>query len=473
MEHYDTGITRFLARAGIPGAAVAVSKDGRLVYARGFGYADTEAGTPVQPDSRFRIASISKSITGVAVMKLVEDGLLELDQPAFPLLSDLQPAAGATEDPRLSDVTVRDLLQHSGGWDRDGTGYDPMFDAVNIANAMGTTRPADCETTIRYMRGRPLDFTPGSKYSYSNFGYCVLGRVIERVTGEDYEAYVDDLLTEAGITDMDLGHSLLEDRLPGEVSYYPPDPTMSVFDGLSVPWPYGGFHIEAMDAHGGWVASAVDLLKFSAGVDGLSNRPDLLTPASMDEMSARPSIPTWNGTPSWYGLGWSFNTNGHWWHNGSLPGSESLLVRSAYEGLHWAVLVNHRPANSSPHLGQIDQLMWELALATTTWPTHDLFESFVAAEEAPAAIDRLGLSSVYPNPVSGSSTLMVRLPVAAQVHVEVYDVLGRRVAVENEGLFAAGSHAIQLDASALTVGTYVVRVLAGDRFESRLMTVAR
>ena len=222
MAHYDTFITDLINQYNVPGAAVAVAKEGRLIYARGFGLATTATNEPVQPDHQFRIASISKPITSVAVMKLIEEEMLTLDDPAFAYLPDLPPPAGQTEDPRLSQITIRDLLQHSGGWDRDVTGYDPMFDVVNIAAAMGVAAPADLESVVRYMRGRALDFDPGAKYAYSNFGFAVLGLIVEHVTGQTYEDYVLSILAETGIYRMQMGRTLPEDRAPYEVNYYSP-----------------------------------------------------------------------------------------------------------------------------------------------------------------------------------------------------------------------------------------------------------
>src|SRR5215467_3675848 len=121
MESFDAIIPALMQKWQIPGGAVGVVKDGRLVLARGYGWADEEASLVVQPDSLFRIASLTKAITAAAILKLVEDGSLDLDAKAFPMLNDLQPPAGATVDGRLSDITVRELLQHSGGWNRDTT----------------------------------------------------------------------------------------------------------------------------------------------------------------------------------------------------------------------------------------------------------------------------------------------------------------------------------------------------------------
>ena len=170
MASFDTIIPDLMSKWQIPGGAVAVVKDGRLVYARGYGWADVETNESVQPDSLFRIGSISKPITAVTILKLVEEGQLDLDAKVFELLDYLKPPDNATVvDSRINDITVRQLLYHSGGWDRE-LSFDPMFIPIQAAEAVDALAPASCETVIRYMLGQPLDFSPGSQYAYSNFG---------------------------------------------------------------------------------------------------------------------------------------------------------------------------------------------------------------------------------------------------------------------------------------------------------------
>ena len=163
MGSYDKAVTELVRKYTIPGGAIAVVRDGKLIYARGFGYADVEKKTPVQPDALFRIASVSKPITGVAIMKLVEEGKLKLDDRVAPFIAHLTPAPGAAVDPRWEQITIRHLLNHTAGWDRarpDG-GFDPMFRPAIAAAAVGAPAPASAETVIRYMKGMPLDFNPG------------------------------------------------------------------------------------------------------------------------------------------------------------------------------------------------------------------------------------------------------------------------------------------------------------------------
>lgn len=299
---------------GVPGGALAVVKDRRLVYAKGYGWADRDAMAPVRPDSLFRVASISKPITGVAVMKLVEDGKLSLDHRAFDLVKTeaiLEP--GKSPDARLAAITIRQLLQHTGGWDRSKSG-DPMFRSVRIAEAAGVPPPAGPEEVIRYMLGQPLDFDPGTKHAYSNFGYCVLGRIIEKVTGKPYEEYVRKaILAPAGVRRMPIGRSLEKRRAKQEVRYYTADDRKGkcVFPEPEgdVSAPYGTFNLEAMDAHGGWLASAVDLARFAAALEDPDRCP-LRRPATLREMYAPPPPPVArreDGKPAatHYACGWN------------------------------------------------------------------------------------------------------------------------------------------------------------------------
>ena len=222
LKSFDELMREFVRENEIPGAALAVAKDGRLVYARGFGYANRERKEPVRPDSLFRIASISKSFTAVATLQMIEQGKLKLDDCVFKLLPHkAHLPKGGKVDPRLNQITIAHLMRHQGGWDR-GESIDPMFHSIEIATALGRRPPARPDDIIRFMKGWPLDFEPGTRYSYSNLGYCLLGRVIEQTTGRGYEAYLkNSLLKPLGITRMRTGKTLPSQRAPGEVTYYP------------------------------------------------------------------------------------------------------------------------------------------------------------------------------------------------------------------------------------------------------------
>ena len=386
MGAYDQVIPDLMRKYAIPGGAVAVLRDGRLIYARGFGFADVENKRPVQPDALFRIASVSKPITGVAIMKLVEEGKLALDDRVAPFIAHLTPAQGATVDARWEQITIRHLLNHTGGWDRDkpNGGFDPMFRPGIAAAAVGAPAPASAETVIRYMKGMPLDFTPGEKHVYSNFGYAILGRVIERASGMSYEAYVRTrVLQPLGASRTRLGKTRMGDALADEVKYYWPNtgvnapPAASVFPGDgTVPVNYGGFYVEAMDSHGGWVSSTVDLLRFMAGVDGRASRPDILGAALVAEMTSN-GFPVCAGGACHYAGGWLVRpTQGdaNWWHGGSLPGTTAILVRS-WHNFSWVALFNARSGTGNFD-GELDAALWNALAGVSSFPAHDLFASF-------------------------------------------------------------------------------------------------
>ena len=381
MEEFDKAMAALMEKWDIPGGAVAIAMDGRLVFAKGYGLADVESEEPVLPDSLFRIASISKPATAAAILTLVEEELLDLDERAFDILDRFEAPDGEVHDPRINEVTVRQLLHHSGGWDRDA-GYDPMFIPEHVAAQVERQQPVVCTDVIRFMLGKPLDFDPGTRYAYSNFGYCLLGRIIEEKSGQPYEEYVqDNVLTPMGIERMQIGGTLLQERAEGEVRYYGfpgQELAYSVFaEGpRRVPWHYGGFYVEMMDSHGGWIASAIDLVRFATGVDG-SKGPVALEPETVEMMTSPPGPPLWEDSEYYYGMGWlvrPVRSDANWWHSGSIEGTTSLLVRT-HHGMAWAVLLNSRP--EEPGLGrELDDLMWEGVRSVGAWPAHDLFPLF-------------------------------------------------------------------------------------------------
>ncbi len=329
----------------IPGASLAITDGKRLVYARGFGYADLAKRQGVTPESLFRIASISKPVTATAIMQLVEEGKLRLEDKVFGILDDYEPLKEDVEqDPRLGDITIAHLLRHEGGWDRS-VSFDAMFRSVDFARNAGSPPPADQDEVILNMLTQPLDFDPGERQAYSNFGFCLLGRVIERVTGEGYEDFVKTrVLHPAGARTMRLGRSFLADRAGGEVRYYTPYRGPSVFAetlGKRVPYAYGGWHLEAMDSHGAWLASAVDLARFAVAFDDPEASP-VLQKTSFETMHASPK-PLDVGSHH-YVLGWGKRRTEAgmvYSHSGSLAGTSTLLVRRP-DGRNWVVLFNAR-----------------------------------------------------------------------------------------------------------------------------------
>jgi N-acyl-D-amino-acid deacylase len=376
FKPFDDLMDGFLADNDIPGGSLAVSRNGRLVHARGYGLADRAGKRPVTADTRFRIASISKPVTAAAVLRLVDRGNFRLDDR----LVDVLPVhphvpAGGKPDARLKDVTVRHLLLHTAGWDRDKSG-DPMFRPAAVAKAVGVEAPAGPLAVTRHALGLPLDFDPGTKFAYSNVGYCILGRLVEHHAGQPYEQYVrEHVLAPLGITGMYCGRSLPRDRPAAESRYHEPDAGEKrsvVGPAGKVPWPDGGFYLEAMDAHGGWVSSAAELVRFADAFNDAEKCP-ILKPDSVRALFAPPE----GAGKRYYGCGWSVvrvdGGRANAFHTGSLPGTSTLLVRR-HDGLNWAVLFNTRNGGGDKEPStKIDGPLHRAADAVKRWPEGDLY----------------------------------------------------------------------------------------------------
>jgi N-acyl-D-amino-acid deacylase len=343
---FDQGITEFMRKWNVPGAAIAVAKDGKLLLARGYGYADFESRQAAQPDSMFRIGSASKVLTALAILRLRDQGQLDLDQPFLSILTDYQ--LGPNADTRLQSVTLRDLLRHSGGWDREIIG-DFLFSLNEISSVLGVPKPVSTADVIRYSLTRPLQFAPGTRFAYSNVGYIILGRVIERVSGQSYESYVrEQVLAPLDVHAPSIAASHLAQRGPFEVkyyAYYASPEGQSEFPGEGrVPQPYQ-FDMQRLDAAGGWVVSPVDLTRIIAALDS-QLEPGFLSADSLTQLFAPP--PYSAGTAvglsypasTWYGFAMSIGpTNRTYGHGGALPGTAASVFHDA-SGYSMAVLMN-------------------------------------------------------------------------------------------------------------------------------------
>ncbi|MER3489936.1 MAG: hypothetical protein C4328_08550 [Meiothermus sp.] len=387
LEPFDRAMTRLLERYRIPGASLAVSRDGRLLLARGYGWADVEAQEPVRPNSLFRIGSITKPITAVAVLHLgesrVRQGLYPnlsafLDAKVYGLLG-LEPYGGKLKDPRIAEITVRDLLQHSAGWNRSVAG-DPMFrpTLTYVARVLGTGEAMPSQLLIEYALSRRLSFAPGTFSAYSNLGYAILGQLVERLSAQSYAAYLKGMLSQMGIHHIQPGKTQLKDRLPGEVKYYDfpqAPPVQSILDGSQVPRPYGDFYLEAHAADGGLVASAPELVKFVAVLEGHRPEASPISPEARRVMLERPALPQYQGSKVYYALGWSVRPkeNGLMWsHDGALAGTRTLLLRLPDDTVI-AALFNSRPWNDWSFIADLKNSLLSAAEQVTRWPDYDCF----------------------------------------------------------------------------------------------------
>jgi CubicO group peptidase (beta-lactamase class C family) len=325
-----------------------MARNGQMVYEESFGMADRAEAQLALASSLFRIASVTKPITSVTIFTLIEKGQLNLTDRVFGPSGVLGTKFGKSPYKQyVTDITVDHLLTHTcGGWPNDST--DPMFRFDSW----------DHEKLISWtLENLPITYPPGTNWAYSNFGYCVLGRVIEQVTGQPYADYVQaNILAPCGVTDMRISGNTLKERAPNEVTYF----------GQYDENPYK-MNVTRMDSHGGWLATPSDLVQFLNRVDGFSSTPSLLKPETIRIMTTPSPVSSPSG-PVRYARGWQVRNNGqgNWWHNGSLPGTTTIMVRTA-TGLCWAALTNTRTQPSNQMDVALDNMMWDMVRQVPSW----------------------------------------------------------------------------------------------------------
>ena len=362
-------VNTFLRKWSIAGASIAIAKDGRLIFARGFGLADTASKTETQPYSQFRIASISKLVTAVGIMKLVEEGKLSLTDTVFGpsgILND--PYFSEPKDKRVYSITVEELLSHEAGWtQRYG---DQMFMPLIIAEKMGVKPPVDTKTIVRFALDKRLHYTPGKGKAYSNLGYGVLGLIIEKVSGMSYENFCKQTLLEPlGIYDMKIAGNLHSEKAPFEVTYYVPSDIIlkpSIYGtGELVSPSYGGNDIRSLGGAGAWIATAPDLMRLLLAVDGFKTRPDILNDQNIRFMT--------DNNNGFAPVGWKATTlDGTWWRTGSFPGSAGMMKRQS-DGISWVVLFNSSAWNGPEIYSYINNMMTRVISQISPLPDIDLF----------------------------------------------------------------------------------------------------
>lgn len=371
LQPIDSMVNRVLRSLKLAGATVAVVKDEKLVYAKGFGYADKEQKVAVEPSHLFRIGSVSKLVTAIAVLKLVDEGKLSLDDFVFGQNGILKGKAyGGIKNRNFYRIKVKHLLNHTSGWSLITYG-DPMFIPHKIHKMDKVSYPIEFDDVIHFVITRHLPYVPGRRFDYSNFGYCLLGRIIEEVTGDDYEEWVQrNILKTNDINSMRIAGNFEKDRLKNEVKYYDysPDNEQLSYNGSGkmVYKPYGADDVEMLGPAGGWLATSVDLMRVLVLVDGYSRRyKDILSEDMINKMVngvggvSRP-------------LGWRSVNGDHWWRTGTLSGTSALLTRDL-NGMSWVIVSNTTPRRGS-FPGTSRWAMRESFKLVKSWPNHDLFE---------------------------------------------------------------------------------------------------
>lgn len=377
LDALDGVITSIMSAHGIPGGALAIAHGGALKMARGYGYADLQSRIPMRPETYVALASVSKVLTAQTILKLVEGGQLRLSDRAYSFFPEMEPPPGMRPDPRLADITVEMCLHHTGGWDRKTSG-DPSGWGPRIARALRLDHPPLPFEMIRYMKGVPLDFTPGTRQVYSNFGFVLLGGIISHVTQRPYaEAIRQIALQPMGATGI---------RLDAEPPRYNPGEARRYTAGAEQPLPGGNARM--VMASGGWQANCVDMARVLTAIDGSRTGTPFLAPPMLQAM-LEPAPGIERPSPEhWMGLGWdlvgAFPDPGNpgarrylWGKDGGLGGIQTYVEHLAI-GANYVLLFNSAPRQQGETgaLALVKPQVIRFIQQVRAWPEGDLFAQF-------------------------------------------------------------------------------------------------
>jgi len=377
LESIDHAVVEVMGKQRIPGASLSIARNGKLVFARGYGFADVQTKASVRPESLFGLASVSKAITAVTTLALVDQKRVALDDHVFKILNHLQPPRGERVDPRLHAITLRMCLNHSGGWDRKRSG-DPNSFEPRVVRALGVRQPVSDQELARFMMGRPLDFNPGTEAHYSNFGFVLLGLIIEHIAGVPYVEAVEKIT----LRPLGLGRIRMTPAhpgyLPGEVHRYALEPRRSLEGG----------NFPMMRAAGGWAAPTVEMTRLLTEISGRRGS-GFLSAKMLGEMTAAPPPPLVanpKGTGD-FGLGWDTvipSVDGPTYQKGGALSGIHTLIEHRPNGLDWALFVNASVVGNKQGQDNAEPPMWadiqhkvRMSMdAIKAWPDVDYFKEF-------------------------------------------------------------------------------------------------
>ncbi len=338
LSEMEAQLKRYFERWELTGAQLAITRGDSLLYAKGFGWADKEKGEEMQPSHVMRLASVSKLLTAVGIMSLVEKGRLKLSDKVFGKSGILNDTAftNVIKDARYYDITVEHLLRHEGGF-TCGAG-DPMFSTRYIMMQNHLAEAPDNHSLLRILLRRRLGFTPGTARRYSNVGYMLLSMIIERRTGTAYETFMQDsVFRKAGCYDFHIAGNYYADKRVNEVKYYMHKGSQPVYEynnsGRMVEKCYGENDIPRLAGAGAWCASAAELARLVASIDLLPGVPDILKKETVEQM-------THDMPDGAFCIGWNFCRKGKpWIRTGSLSGTSALVLRYP-DGQCWILITN-------------------------------------------------------------------------------------------------------------------------------------
>lgn len=367
-EKFDAAIRRFMRYWDIKGGSFALMKNDSLIYAKGYGYSDIKDSIECEVKNVFRVASVSKLITAVAIMRLCETGKLSTQDFVFGEEGILCDSLFLNyRDKNIKKITVEHLLRHTGGFANPHG--DAAFNTDLVAKYLGKELPLSMDDMVQYATRIRLRARPGGWFNYSNLGYIILSKVIEKASGMPYETYVkDSVLAPMGCYDMHLAHNYSDEFLENEVKYYEvkeaePVPAYDGSDTL-VMKSRGGNDVHGLYGAGGWVASPVELLRFVSAIDNCPVKGEFLSQESIDFMTMYSK----NFKPA----GWASVTSREWLRTGTMAGT-SALIKAQKDGYTW-VFISNSSSWTGPALSRrMSRDITRALQRVKKWPEVDYF----------------------------------------------------------------------------------------------------
>ena len=365
---FDNAILRFMRYWDIKGGSFALMRNDSLLYAKGYGYANLADSTECEVKHIFRVASVSKLITAVAVMHLCEKGKLSPDDFVFGENGILNDTLFLSyRDKNITKITVDHLMRHTSGFSNPHG--DAAFNMELVAAYLNKPLPLSMDDMVYYATQNKLRAKPGGRYNYSNLGYIVLSKVVEKVSGLPYEQYVkDSVLAPIGCYDIHLANNYSEGFRENEVDYYEvkeAEPVLA-FDGRDtlVMKSHGGNDVHGLYGAGGWVASPVELLKLVSAINKCPNKKNFLTSETIDFMTPYEK----NSKPA----GWASSNAKFWLRSGSMSGT-SALIKAQEDGFTWVFISNSSSWNGPGLSRHMNRDITKAILNVKEWPQVDWF----------------------------------------------------------------------------------------------------
>ena len=332
----DKKMKNYLRKWFIKGGSLAIMRNDSLVYAKGYGWAEEEKEIPMEPGHIMRMASVSKLITAVGVMVLQDKGMLSIKDTVFGPSGILQGTQldSLIKDKNCHKITVEHLLRHQAGFYRD-----PLFSSRDIMHLMQLDHAPEADDYFRFVLPKRLRFQPGEWQRYSNFGYLLLSRIIEEVSGKSYEDFIkEDVLRPAGVYDMHIAGIYYDDKRENEVRYYTHEGDGKFIEeynnsGRIVERCYGGNNIPMLSGAGAWCGSPAELARLVASIDGRNEVPDIISKEAVEQMTGYYDKDT-------FSLGWNDTHPAKGWsRTGTLSGT-TALVKYFPDGECWILITN-------------------------------------------------------------------------------------------------------------------------------------